>query len=110
MSATWPMFPAPRSGNMAPMTNIAIQPPGILEIPGLTQIIVTSGRRHVYIAGQVPLNDAGELVGEDDLKAQAVVVFQHLRSCLDAAGATAADVVRATCYIVDYGPDSLDAL
>ena len=37
------------------MTHTIIQPPGILEIPGLTQVIVATGSRHVYIAGQIPL-------------------------------------------------------
>jgi enamine deaminase RidA (YjgF/YER057c/UK114 family) len=92
------------------MTNTAIQPPGIAEIPGLTQIIVTSGSRHVYIAGQTPLDEAGELVGEGDLQAQASLAFEHLKTCLAAAGATAADVVRATFWVVDYGPASHDAI
>ena len=92
------------------MTNTAIQPPGIVEIPGLTQVIVASGSRHVYIAGQVPIDPAGELIGPGDLQAQAVASFEHLRTCLEAAGATAADVVRATFWVVDYGPESLDAI
>ena len=92
------------------MTNTTIQPPGIVEIPGLTQVIVATGARHVYIAGQIPIDAAGELIGAGDLHAQAVASFEHLRTCLDAAGATTADVVRATFWVVDYGPESLDAI
>ena len=92
------------------MTHTAIQPSGILEIPGLTQVIVASGTRQVYVAGQIPLDETGTLVGEGDLRAQATVAFEHLRTCLEAAGATPADVVRLTFWVVDYGPDSLDAL
>ncbi len=92
------------------MTNTAIQPPGIVEIPGLTQVIVASGSRHVYIAGQIPIDAAGELIGAGDLQAQAVASFEHLRTCLDAAGASTADVVKATFWVVDYGPESLDAI
>ena len=66
------MFRAGRSRTMARMTNTAIQPPGIVEIPGLTQVIVASGSRHVYIAGQIPIDEAGALIGEGDLHAQAV--------------------------------------
>ena len=92
------------------MTNTAIQPPGIVEIPGLTQVIVATGARHVYVAGQVPIDAAGQLIGPGDLRAQATACFEHLRTCLDAAGATAADVVKVTFWVVDYGPESLDAI
>ena len=92
------------------MTNTAIQPPGIVEIPGLTQVIVATGARHVYVAGQVPIDAAGELIGAGNLRAQETASFEHLRTCLDAAGATTADVVRATFWVVDYGPESLDAI
>lgn len=92
------------------MTITQIQPPGIVEIPGLTQIIVASGTRQVFIAGQVPIDEAGELIGPGDLKAQMVASFEHLRICLDAAGATPADVVRVTFYVVDYAPEAVDAL
>lgn len=92
------------------MTNTTIQPPGIVEIPGLAQVVVASGSRHVYVAGQVPIDVDGELVGPGDLHAQAVASFEHLRTCLDAAGATPADVVRATFWIVDYSLDKLDAI
>ena len=92
------------------MTNTAIQPPGVVEIPGLTQVIVATGSRHVYVAGQIPLDAAGALIGAGDLRAQATACFEHLRTCLDAAGATPADVVRVTFWVVDYGPESLDAI
>ena len=92
------------------MTNTAIQPPGIVEIPGLTQVIVASGTRQVYVAGQIPIDEDGALIGEGDLLAQAVASFEHLRTCLTAAGATPADVVKVTFWIVDYGPASLDAI
>ncbi len=92
------------------MTITHLQPPGILELPGLSQVIVASGTRHVYIAGQTPLTADGTLVGDGDLRAQAVVVFEHLLTCLRAVEATVADVVRTTLYIVDFGSESLDAI
>jgi enamine deaminase RidA (YjgF/YER057c/UK114 family) len=92
------------------MTNTTIQPPGIVEIPGLTQVIVASGSRHVYVAGQIPIDPAGELIGAGDLQTQAIASFRNLRTCLDAAGATPADVVKVTFWIVGYTPESLDAV
>ena len=37
------------------MTITHFQPSGILELPGLSQVIVATGSRQVYIAGQTPL-------------------------------------------------------
>jgi len=42
-----------------------------------------------YVAGQVALNDKGELVGKDDPEAQARQVFTNMKAVLAAAGATA---------------------
>jgi enamine deaminase RidA (YjgF/YER057c/UK114 family) len=92
------------------MTLTHLQPPGLLEVPGLTQIIVATGSRHVYISGQTPLTADGTLIGEGDFLAQATAVFTNLRTCLDAVGATGDDVVRMTFYVVDFGPEVMDAI
>ena len=92
------------------MTITHLQPPGILELPGLSQVIVASGTRHVYIAGQTPLTADGTLIGEGDLHAQAVSVFEHLLTCLRSVDAMMADVARTTIYVVNFGPESLDAI
>jgi enamine deaminase RidA (YjgF/YER057c/UK114 family) len=92
------------------MTITHFQPSGILELPGLSQVIVASGTRQVFIAGQTPLTPDGVLIGEGDLGAQAAAVFQNLLTCLRAVEATVADIVRMTFYIVDLGPESVDAI
>ncbi len=92
------------------MTLTRLQPPGLLEVPGLTQVILATGTCHVYISGQTPLTADGTLIGEGNLLAQATAVFTNLLTCLDAAGAQVADLARTTMYVVDYGPDALDAI
>lgn len=92
------------------MTITHFQPSGILELPGLSQVIVASGTRQVFIAGQTPLTPDGVLIGEGDLGAQAVAVFQNLLTCLRAVEATVADIVRMTFYVVDLGPESVEAI
>jgi enamine deaminase RidA (YjgF/YER057c/UK114 family) len=87
-----------------------LQPPGLLEVPGLTQVIVATGSRQVFVSGQTPLTADGTLVGEGDLHAQAVAVFTNLQTCLDAVGASPAQVARLTFYVVDYDADALDAI
>jgi len=63
--------------------------------------------RTVYVAGQVALDSAGNLVGEGDLKAQAVKAFANLGTVLQAARARPTDVVRLTIYVVNYRPENL---
>ena len=61
---------------------------------------VTSGRP-VYIAGQVALNQAGELVGPGDVRAQAGQVLENLKAALQAVGATFDQVVKLNLYLLD---------
>jgi len=53
----------------------------------------------VWIAGQVPRDGAGNLVGVDDIDAQASQVFENLKAVVEAAGGTLLDVVQTTTYI-----------
>ena len=61
---------------------------------------VTSGRP-VYNAGQVALNQAGELVGPGDVRAQAGQVLENLKAALQAVGATFDQVVKLNLYLLD---------
>lgn len=55
------------------------------------------------ISGQVALGPDGEIVGAGDAGAQARQVFANLKLCLEAAGATFADVVKLNFYVTDIG-------
>jgi 2-iminobutanoate/2-iminopropanoate deaminase len=55
----------------------------------------------LYISGQVAIDGAGKLVGEGDAAAQTEQVFQNLRSVVEAAGGTMADIVKLTIYVTD---------
>ena len=58
----------------------------------------------VYLSGQIPLDPrSGEMVGGDDVKAQAAQVMDNLGAVLAAAGSSFAAVVRATIYLTDLG-------
>ncbi|MDK1345038.1 RidA family protein [Streptomyces sp. 378] len=63
--------------------------------------VVLGTGRFVSIAGQLPLDEQGRLVGEGDPAAQARQVFENLRRCLAAAGATFDDVVKLTYFVTD---------
>jgi enamine deaminase RidA (YjgF/YER057c/UK114 family) len=60
---------------------------------------VTSGRL-AFLAGQCPLDDAGNVVGLDDVGAQTRQVVDNLRRCLNTLGVGPDAVVRSTVYVV----------
>jgi 2-iminobutanoate/2-iminopropanoate deaminase len=68
--------------------------------------IITSGRL-LFVAGQVALDESGELVGGDDAAAQARQVLVNLQRVIEAAGGRMADVARTSLYLTrleDRGP------
>ena len=59
--------------------------------------------RMVWICGQVPKNQAGELVGVGDVKAQAVQVMENVKAVVEEAGGTMDDVVKISTYVTSAG-------
>jgi reactive intermediate/imine deaminase len=55
----------------------------------------------LFISGVPPTDAAGRLVGGDDVAAQARQVFLNLKLVLDAAGASFADILKVTVYLLD---------
>src|SRR5689334_15422653 len=78
------------------------KPEGVAAGNGYSHVVTGPGR-WVAIAGQVALDAAGEIVGVGDPEAQARQVFANLAACLEAAGATFADVVKLNFYVTDIG-------
>jgi enamine deaminase RidA (YjgF/YER057c/UK114 family) len=75
---------------MQEQTKMKLAPPQVFQPPFPYSLgIVAQAKRTVYVAGQVALNDKGELVGKDDPEAQARQVFTNMKAVLAAAGATA---------------------
>ena len=76
--------------------------PSTLSAPhGYTHVISVYGGRTIYIAGQVPLDQHGALVGAGDFAAQVRQTFENLKAALDAGGAGFSDVVQMTIYVTD---------
>lgn len=55
----------------------------------------------LWISGQVALDSEGRLVGEGDLRAQAVQVLENLKAILADQGAAMSDIVKVTVYVTD---------
>ena len=80
--------------------------PADLPVPETyTQVVVATGSKLVFIAGQEPEDIHGKLVGRGDLAAQARQVFANLGRALAAAGARPNQVARITIYVVNYERD-----
>ncbi len=59
--------------------------------------------KFVFTAGQIPMDPAtGKLVG-GDIQAQTRRVLQNVQAVLEAAGASLADVVKVTVFLLDMG-------
>jgi reactive intermediate/imine deaminase len=57
----------------------------------------------LFVSGIVAVDERRELVGGDDVVAQARCVFDNMREVLAAAGCTFADVVKVTLFLTDVG-------
>jgi reactive intermediate/imine deaminase len=86
-----------------PQQHIKRTNPTTLSKPtGYTHVVETVGPvKTVYISGQIAYDEAGNVVGAGDMKAQSEQVFKNLDNALRAAGATFADVVKMNSYITD---------
>jgi enamine deaminase RidA (YjgF/YER057c/UK114 family) len=64
-------------------------------------VAVEGARRLIYVAGQVSRDADGNVVGKGDMRAQIEQVCKCIQKCLEAAGASLADVVETTTYATD---------
>lgn len=65
-----------------------------------SQAVLANG--WLYCSGQIPLDPtSGLLVGAGDVKAETYQVLSNLKAVLNTAGATPAQVVRTTIYLID---------
>jgi 2-iminobutanoate/2-iminopropanoate deaminase len=55
----------------------------------------------LFVSGVVPVDEEGNLVGGDDVAAQARQVFANMGRVLEAAGAAFTDVVKVTIFLTD---------
>ena len=80
-------------------TNTPVDPEGLFKVPGFHQVMVSTGTKTVYVAGQVAYNADMTLVGAGDYKAQTIKALNNLKLAVNAAGATTDDIVSSTLNI-----------
>jgi len=69
--------------------------------PPTTQVALRDGGHWLVIADQVPRDDAGNLVGKGDMRAQIEQVGKNVDACLKAAGAKVGDIVFTVSQVTD---------
>ncbi|MEV4971171.1 RidA family protein [Streptomyces scopuliridis] len=75
-------------------------PAGVAPGNGYSHVVWGTGR-FVAVSGQCAFDEDGAIVGAGDPAAQARQVFENLRRCLAAAGASFDDVVKLTYFVTD---------
>ncbi|HJU18102.1 MAG TPA: RidA family protein [Stellaceae bacterium] len=85
-----------------------IQPEGVHIVmragqPAYTQVVAVSGSgRMIFVAGQLARDADGNCVGKGDMRAQIQQVGENIKRCLEAAGASLADIVKTNTFVTDY--------
>ena len=84
------------------MPDISIQIPAALGKPlgQYSQITRVKASEYLFIAGQVAVDKAGNVIGADDFDAQCVQTFANIEAALKSQGADWANVVEFTTYLV----------
>ena len=92
------------------MTLQLINPEDLPTPSTYTNVVVATGTRMVFIAGQEPEDVHGNLVGPGDLAAQARQVYANLGRALTAAGGRPEQVTKITIYVVHHRPEHLPVI
>ncbi|HET6980550.1 MAG TPA: RidA family protein [Myxococcaceae bacterium] len=82
-------------------TSTFSNPPGLSTPRGYTHVVDVPAGRTLYISGQVAFDAEGKVVGKGDVRAQTEQVFRNLKTAVESAGATMADVVKINWYVRD---------
>jgi enamine deaminase RidA (YjgF/YER057c/UK114 family) len=80
-----------------------INPEALVKPPSYTQVVeVTGPGRTIFVAGQLGTDRNGEVVGEaGDFRAQAVQVFENIKTALASVGGGFEHVVKLNSYLTN---------
>jgi enamine deaminase RidA (YjgF/YER057c/UK114 family) len=84
-----------------------INPPSLFPSlqHGFSQIVTAQGGKTVYISGQTAWDANKQIVGGMDLGEQTRQALRNVRTAVEAAGGTMADVVSLRIYVVNCTPE-----
>lgn len=92
------------------MTVECINPEDLPTPLTYTQVVVATGSRLVFVAGQEPEDEHGNVVGVGDLAGQARQVFANVGRALAAAGAQPGQVTKLSIYVVGHRREHLPVI
>ena len=79
-----------------------LQPPGLVRSPAFSHVaVIPPGATQILIGGQNAVDEAGSVIGPDDVVAQVDRVMTNLKVALAAAGAEMADLVSLSLAVVE---------
>ncbi|GHC98025.1 hypothetical protein GCM10010334_40090 [Streptomyces finlayi] len=87
-----------------------LNPDTLHQTPGYHHITVVEAGRTAHLAGQCPLDPAGDLVGPGDVLAQTDQVVANALAALAAVDAGPEHVVRTVIYVVSDDREKLGAV
>ena len=74
---------------------------------GFSHATISREGAQLHLSGQVAWDKDNQLVGGDDLAAQARQALANLKAVLADQGLTPADLVRIRTYVVNHTPDKI---
>ncbi|MBP8233361.1 MAG: RidA family protein [Rhizorhabdus sp.] len=91
------------------MANNRINPDSMYNslVYGFSHAAVQTSGKTIHLAGQVAWDKDCNIVGGDDLAAQTRQTLANIKTVVEAAGGTIADIVRLRIYVVNHSPDKL---
>ena len=78
-----------------------LMPDNMPKSVGYSQVAKVTGGTLVFVSGQVALDKSGNVVGNDDFRAQVQQVFENLKAALEATGGSFDDVIKLNSYVLD---------
>jgi enamine deaminase RidA (YjgF/YER057c/UK114 family) len=79
---------------------VTLGPPCAASPPS-SVLTLRGGRRYVLVGGQVARDEAGNVVGKGDMRAQIEEVGKKVGACLKAGGATVKDIIWTVNHITE---------
>ncbi|MBE1489538.1 Rid family hydrolase [Plantactinospora soyae] len=90
------------------MTVELLTPDGMFQPVPYHHVSVSTGTRHVHVAGQIARDADGNPVATGDLAGQLAHAMRNTARGLAGAGATFSDVVRLRFFVTNWSPEKYD--
>lgn len=89
------------------MTVQLFSPEGMTQPTPYAHVSVSTGTRHVHVAGQIARDADGNPVAPGDLAGQVAQALRNTAIGLAGAGASFSDVVRLRFFVTQWSPDKI---